>query len=402
MELVVTEEQRRDPPAGNELSAGKVNRPLLCGREKKPFHDGSGLCFQGRRRPEEREVSPFILPGKRWLQLKSEDEVRRDVFSLAKGGTREAPFGEEVVEKARKLWVKFLLERGMRSEEELWVREERQPFMLAALQQHLEVMKDPDAGAFEGFRQGVLVGAHDNMPRAAEVFEAKVKWKAYEEVPLPTDKENYTSAKDDAPVLQKQFRKEEALGAMVEVEEAWARERYGEEFRLAALAALEKSDKSFRVVHDGTHGVGVNSKIKVLDQLRYPGPGEVRKALEVLHPVTFCLAADVSRAHRLVKVREQDWGLMSCKTGVNDDGTASTKVWLNCVGTFGITSASYHFTRLFGAILRAGASLRGRAPCFELGYVDDLLYLAQGRKGIEAISLAWWARHSVGASVGEA
>lgn len=143
LELVVTEEQRRDPPAGNELSAGKVNRPLLCGREKKPFHDGSGLCFQGRRRPEEREVSPFILLGKRWLQLKSEDEVRRDVFSLAKGGTREAPFGEEVVEKARKLWVKFLLERGMRSEEELWVREERQPFMLAALQQHLEVMKDP-------------------------------------------------------------------------------------------------------------------------------------------------------------------------------------------------------------------------------------------------------------------
>ena len=106
--------------------------------------------------------------------------------------------------------------------------------------------------------------------------------------------------------------------------------------------------------------------------------------------MTFCLAADVSRAHRLVKVREQDWGLMSCKTGVNDDGTASTKVWLNCVGTFGITSASYHFTRLFETILRAGASLRGRTP-------------ARGRKGVEAIWLALLLVHrSAGTSVGEA
>ena len=77
--------------------------------------------------------------------------------------------------------------------------------------------------------------------------------------------------------------------------------------------------------------------------------------------------ADVSRAHRLVRIREEDWGYMACKTGVTDEGRPSTKIWLNCVGTFGITSASYHFTRLFGAVMRAGASLRGRREMFELG-----------------------------------
>ena len=79
---------------------------------------------------------------------------------------------------------------------------------------------------------------------------------------------------------------------------------------------------------------------------------------------------------------------MACKTGVTDEGRPSTKIWLNCVGTFGITSASYHFTRLFGAVMRAGASLRGRPEMFELGYVDDILYLARGREAVVGIWLS--------------
>ena len=184
------------------------------------------------------------------------------------------------------------------------------------------------------------------MPRSEKVFEAKTKSKTYEEVPWPADKENYTSAKDNAGVPQVP----EGGGAggygrgrgRVGPEELW------DEFPAGGPRGLGKERPHFRVVHDGTHGVGVNPKIKVLDR----GPGEVRMAMEVLSPASFCLARDVSRAEWLVRVREEDWGLMACKTGVSDDGTESTKVWLNCVGMLGITSASYHFTRLFGAMTR--------------------------------------------------
>eukprot|EP00435_Cladocopium_sp_Y103_P017512 s3945_g4.t1 len=192
-------------------------------------------------------------------------------------------------------------------------------------------------------------------------------------------------AKDNALAVQRQFRKEESLGAMEEMEEEEARQCYGDGLKIAALAALEKSDSSFRVVHDATHNVGVNSRIKVQDQLRYPGPSEIKAAMEVMNPATFVLAADVSRAHRLVRVRREDWGLQACRTGVNDDGSSSSKVWLNCVGTFGVTSASYHFTRLFGAVVRCAQSLWGRRGLFQLTYMDDLLFLARGIGGLSGI-----------------
>ena len=127
---------------------------------------------------------------------------------------------------------------------------------------------------------------------------------------------------------------------MVEVEEEEARRKYGPNLRVAALAALEKADHSFRVVHDATHNVGVNSQIKVEDQLRYPGPAEIKMAMQALYPPTFVLAADIARAHRLVLVREEDWGYQACRTGVGDKGEESSKIWLNTVGTFGVTSAS--------------------------------------------------------------
>jgi hypothetical protein len=84
----------------------------------------------------------------------------------------------------------------------------------------------------------------------------------------------------------------------------------------------------------------------VEDQLRYPGPAEIKMAMQALYPPTFVLAADIARAHRLVLVSKEDWGYQACRTGVDDQGGESTKIWLNTVGTFGVTSASYHFTRL--------------------------------------------------------
>ena len=227
------------------------------------------------------------------------------------------------------MWLEHLAELSGKEKKELAGISEHQPFRLAAIHEHLKAIGDPDAEVFGGgvdtFQAGVPLGV-EGMPWVPEVFEAKVKWRKYDP----------TSAVENASAVQQQFRKEQEMGAMVEVEELDARKEYGDRLRVAALAALEKSDHSFRVVHDATHGVGVNSKIKVEDQLRYPGPAEIKMALQSLMPATFVLAAGVSRAHRLVKVKRADWGLHACKTGVDDAGLPSSKVWLNTVGTFGV------------------------------------------------------------------
>lgn len=112
---------------------------------------------------------------------------------------------------------------------------------------------------------------------------------------------------------------ESKLGAMVEMRWEEARERFPD-LVVASLGAIEKKDGSYRVIHDGTHGIKVNSRIRVRDQLRNPTAGDLRTLLQVLPGAFFALTGDVKRAHRLVRVAEQDWGLQACRTGVRGHG----------------------------------------------------------------------------------
>ena len=61
----------------------------------------------------------------------------------------------------------------------------------------------------------------------------------------------------------------------------------------------------------------------------------------------FGLKADIKKAHRRCRVRQEDWGFQACKV---EEG----RTWLNEVGTFGIGSAAYWWGR--AAAARAAAS----------------------------------------------
>ena len=106
-----------------------------------------------------------------------------------------------------------------------------------------------------------------------------------------------------------------------------------------------------RPLHDGTHSVQVNNSIVYRDQIQCPGPAEVaaivRESVES-REAPFCVSADILAAHRLVKVRRRDWPYMCCKAD-----TGSPTVWVNKVGTFGISSAPY----LVGEALCVGWAL---------------------------------------------
>ena len=70
----------------------------------------------------------------------------------------------------------------------------------------------------------------------------------------------YVPARDHAAVVQSQFEEEEKLGAMLQLDFAEAQARFGEQLAVASLGAIEKKNGTFRVVHDGTHGVGRASR----------------------------------------------------------------------------------------------------------------------------------------------
>ena len=68
---------------------------------------------------------------------------------------------------------------------------------------------------------------------------------------------------------------------------------------------------------------------------------------------TFALTVDVAEAHRQVPVDRRDWHLLGAR--VRTGGT----VYVNTVGTFGVASASYYWSRTGSALGRLTHYLSG-------------------------------------------
>ena len=67
-----------------------------------------------------------------------------------------------------------------------------------------------------------------------------------------------------------------------------------------------------------------------------------------------------------------DWGLQACQL---DD---PNEVHLNTVGTFGIASAGYYWSRALAVISRVLLVLMMQDPLWQLVYVDDYSWLFCG------------------------
>jgi hypothetical protein len=258
-----------------------------------------------------------------------------------------------------------------------------QPFFLHALGQSLKIMGDPDweifCGSGDSFSNGVPVGVGITMPRTPEVFRRKERWRKYDDSDFVCEMDNYTSAKDAGGALRKQFLEEADLGMMFEIPLSEAREKYpGDSLRIAAQGAIEKSDDTFRILHDGTHGVRINNEIRVLDQLDFSGPGDaaatMQSSLEEANGVQFAIAGDIKKAHRRVLHRKADWGLMACR-----DSSEGDSVWINRVGTFGLGSIAYWWARLAGGAGRFTGRLALDSWVWVLLFADDLHMSAGGR-----------------------
>jgi hypothetical protein len=98
-----------------------------------------------------------------------------------------------------------------------------------------------------------------------------------------------------------------------------AEEKYKDRLAVAALGAVPKELGSsvVRIVHDGSYSVDINHRIKVRDRMRFPMVDDaggvllqVEKEVEEAQGAMRCsLLYDISRAHKLLPVDEQDWGL---------------------------------------------------------------------------------------------
>ena len=161
-------------------------------------------------------------------------------------------------------------------------------------------------------------------------------------------------------------------GQLIKLSEDEAKARYPN-LVIASLGA-NREDKpngeiSARVFFDGTNGLQVNTRTRLRDQERSPIAADLKRAMRekaTLGVRTFALTADVKEAHRQVPIHPRDWHLLGCRVEAGAD------VYINTVGTFGVTSASYHWSRVSSALGRLSQYLAAAsAHTWHMVVADD-------------------------------
>ena len=382
-----------------------IGQPLVC-RHSKGYHefvDGLGLCSPGRWRPEQRgrlcnwresnhaEGLQLVV---RNFVISELDDVKLMTFRLAAGQLESSPFRPEAMQRLREELASLTPDPGLA----LSVPE-RQPFYLHLLAQSLRELGDPDWAILtqgdECFARGVPLGDEKPLERTPQVFRARVKERRLDESVYNADMDNYASAELSGDQLEAHFRKEEALGRMLPSTEAAIAQDFGPgRLLVSAMGAIEKANGDIRPIHDGTHGVHLNSAIRVLDRLEVPGPDEILECVALsqeTREAVFGISADISSAHRLVPIRRVDWPKLGCRARSSD-----RVVWLNTVGTFGISSAAYWWSRLFGCVGRWVVRLMMTLWAVQMIYVDDLHLVAAGPRKYLVIWMMIAAYEAVG------
>ena len=373
----------------------------------RDLHDGAGLCSPGRWIPKHRQLPQGVFPAllqrmigilqklqSRWDSKKSPLSIKNLIIYIAAGKCSKLPFPADLVTEARAQFETLLRAEGWNPER----REGDAPSYVRVrlLQAILQAANDPDAVICEHAAGGVRVGVGTTLPRVPAVFEQKQSW-ALEHIPdevLGQSRSNYSSARDRPEVLEKQFQDEIAENFMIKVTFRDAKAKYGNDLLLAALGALEKKlgSNKWRVIFDATHGVLVNFKIKVRDRLRFPAVQDLMAVVSEIAQEAdfhFALYFDVHAAHRLLPVKECDWGFQACTLVDLADIQDDSPVYLNTVGTFGVASAAYWWQRLGSAIMRAlHYILQHDHALFALLFADDGFLTGRGRAAFPALLLS--------------
>ena len=305
----VTEQQETE--TFDMKTSACMGQPIVCRYEhcKREFTDGFGLCSPGRWLPGARnkladaEAVNHALDVQRLLLdfLKEEvGDLRTEAFRLALGHHQCSPFDKDKLQDLRRK-IAAVLRPG--EEGPLLECPARQPFFLHLLAESLKKLGDPDweilVQGEECFAKGVPVGMEQELPRTPRVFRKREKFRQLDITEFQPDMKNYSTAEMSSEQLEDHFRKDEQMGRMIPTTLAEAKQEFGEGAVLvAAMGAIQKPDNTIRPLHDGTHGINLNNKIRILDRLEVPGPEEVIELVAMAaesKESAFCLSADLPR-----------------------------------------------------------------------------------------------------------
>ena len=259
-----------------------------------------------------------------------------------------------------------------------------------------EMADDPDSQYFEILKTGVPLGVKEPPLKSPGIWPTKEELKG--ESPLdgaledPRGRGNYASAEIHSDDIRKTFLEERdmdmVLGPLTAQEAASLCGCDIPEPCPGPMAAIDEGDK-IRTIYDGSWG-GANAHIQANTEERTTAP----TVMDCLHGIHWLqasqkepghkklpyahwdwpkqddqwmlLKADVTKAHRRVKILPPEWRYQVAK--LEDEW------WINKVGTYGMASAQLYWGRLASVLLRL---LYHVFPMVDWGFVfvDDFCWL---------------------------
>ena len=278
--VISSEEESSGDEAFDPFTSRCSGPPIKSrhGAGDRELVDGFGLCSPGRWRPLQRGR---LCTGTELDHARSVQEalcgfvLSEAAFALASGHLKASPFSDAGLGRLRKSLAALLPDPELALE-----HTPGQPFWLHLLHQSLVILGDPDAAILVdgdcSFAEGVHLGDECPIARAPQVYRKRVNFRALDVTEFEPDMANYSSAELSADQLEEQFRRDERAGLMMPTTEAAVEAEFGPgRLLVAALGAVAKPNGEVRPLHDATHGIGLNNKIRVLDKLEVPGPDEL-------------------------------------------------------------------------------------------------------------------------------
>lgn len=352
---------------------------VRVGFKHRPLRDGGGKPSLGRWNPKTRPAAKLAGLGAAILaaqgqahSLVKDSLARQDKFQ---------PFPTELIEEVRCiLGTDHSCTPG-------------QPFLLDLLSSLAHTVSDPDWEFPLQCKQGMPLGVLQPMDRTPNIWPTKLEMAgdSYDKPSIPELKstDNYLSAKLHYDTLQKTFEEEQLLGMcrgpLTLDEAAAACGCNADEIICGALGAVEEADK-IRTIYDGTVG-GQNDRIQdhILEKTTSPTLHDAMHAIHwVLHntsegasgpesrrgehdlPSVYLLKADVTKAHRRIMIRQNEWRFQVAKI--------HSHYWINMVGTYGMASAQFHWGRMAALLIRILYHLFPQIHWIFV-YVDDFAFV---------------------------
>ena len=340
--------------------------PMMVGvgYVQREFCDGQSLAFPGRWSPEAR-VYPSSAA---WSSVRectwrftTHYGTEKLLVDLAMGKVEESPFPPDEVLRLKSTVAGAAGRAGIRMHRESGDRVDV-PIDYRFLDVLLRAADDPEIGLGE-YAQGVKVGPGTRMPRLPALYKPNRKWRLPSQVD-PLDyleyapdksgvwRSNYSTLREFEVQVLDVMHDQASRGQIIVMTESEARSKYPN-LVVASLGAQRKQKPggkvTARVLFDGTHGLCVNTKTRLRDQERAPIASDLKRSMREkarIGELTLALSADVTEAHRQVPLHPDDWHLLGCQVSPGGD------VFINTVGTFGIASASYYWSRVAASVCR--------------------------------------------------